>query len=198
MPKRKPTLNLDKEPKRASPPFAVRMVPPAEINDVTFGEAIAQPNNDCALAAKRKPKVSDGMVVVKKDLPFTLASTPLPPPSPEAYPGPPVLKSIPESEYVNVEAPLSEEAKAQQIFRINYAATYGKVSSEEANAAFDDHTHKIVHSTELSKDADARIKMARTQTQWPNSIHVGLIIAEIALFITLYIVRDGLLMHWYF
>ena len=191
MSKRKPKINFLSEDKRELPSFPVKTA-------AVESRIIALRADDCELVEKRKPQLREEPLVVKKELPFILTSKPLPPPSPNAYPSPPVQKTIPESEYLNLGPTMSEEAKAQQIFMVNYAATYGKVSKAEANAAFKDHTKETSRSNALSKDADARLKMARKQTQWPNWLHVGLIMAEVVLFIFIYIARGGLLVHWYF
>ena len=199
MNKRKPTLDLDTEAKRDLPPFAVRTASPAALTVVpAAGAAITLPANASELLARRKPQLNDTQLFAKKDLPFALTSTPLPPPSAEAYPGPPVLKPIPESDYVNNEPAMTEEEKAQQLFMINYAATYGKVPATEARAAYDEHYQTNTRAKELSTDAEGRLKMARKQTQWPTWFHVSLVSVEIVVFIVLHTSsKNGLLLNWF-
>ena len=194
MTRRKPTINLESEGNLESTPFPVKTTAATSATKVNSNTS-ALPDN--ASVERRKPQLNEEQLVVKK-LPFALASKPLPQPSPQAFPSPLLqTKPIPQSEYLNVEKPMSDEAKAQQIFATNYVATYGKVSASEIDTAFIDHGQTTRRSKTLSKDADARLKLARTQTQWSTRVHAGLILIEVTLFIALYIARGGLTFYWY-
>lgn len=175
MNRRKPKLNLEPETKRSAPPFTVKDVTaPKPIEVTPKPSVILLPATAEELAERRKPQLQTEQVE-KKDLPFSVTSEPLPAPRPEVFPTPSMPLRVEEKDYLNRDAPQSDEEKARQIFLTNYCATYGNVSAEEAEGAFREFTATKALERKLAKNLDLRQDLHRKATQWSMPVHVVLI-----------------------
>ena len=189
MKRRKPKLIPEPETKRFVPPFALKEAPqqPLVIQERKEEERIILLTATAVeLSEKRKPQlILPQTDEIPKELPFKVTSEPLPPPSRNAYPEPPIQKPIPESEYLNQGALQSDEEKEFSIFLTNYVATYGQTSRAETKRAFQEFQGQRRLAKALSKNPELRIKIATKAAQWPDWVHVVLIGCCLALFFKL-------------
>jgi hypothetical protein len=188
MERKKPKLRVEPETKRSVPPFSIKTpaAPDTPAAPKPESAVIRLPATADELAEKRKPQLH-----LKKpeavNLPFKVTNEPLPAPVVKLVASMPTR--VEEKDFLNTkDIPQTEEEKARHLFLTNYCATYGNVSAEEGERAFQEFRNTQAYAKAVAKNPELRhqhSEMFRRNTQLSLSVHAVLIGLFLALFIYL-------------
>lgn len=191
--RKKPKLHIEPEEKRSAPSFAVKEVAaPKPIQLKPESSVIRLPATADELAERRKPQLQIEKTE-SRDLPFPITSEPLPAPRPEAFPTPSMPLRVEETDFLNQGPLQTEEDKARVVFLTNYCATYGNVSAEEGERAFQEFQAKQAYAKAVSRNPELRMQQSelfRRVTQIPLSVHIFILAIQFAIFAYLRLTAD--------
>jgi hypothetical protein len=100
---------------------------------------------------------------------------------------------VEERDFINQGPLQTEEDKARVVFLTNYCATYGNVSAEDGERAFQEFRAKQAYSRAVSKNPELRMQQSelfRKGTQMPLSAHVFVLAIQFAIFAYLRLTAD--------